>query len=1286
MGTGIGALLADTIPLLPSGARRAGAAKVMAARVGHDPSFLVEHPIKTQLLAAGLGGALSPFVRDQHTGVRAATALGPLVLVQLLRRRELRKIQRKYDTEKRKRLSELDQEELFDNGVLGFGGSSRLGAVNAYETMRARKYKGFGSLAEAGDALQLAAGAVSPALYSGSIPLISAIDNRAAARLLGKKASDEPKSLLANLATSVPVGAFVGTAGTSAVLAAAALAARKKSPALSKLLSGAAKDGLAVFDPRMLWRLSRATPEAARLFDKEMALLRAAERYGGRGDLPADALAALGGSDELSKNKKALQAFMAKYKTSPSDVMQEAVGGISGLASAGAGAALAGITGLQNHFSNPADRRHIIKTAEFADQRESPSLPLYLAAAALSSAGLTAAGHWAHKENTNTPALGPGRWNDTVQAISGSAPLLFGTEGVGNAFFYKPRSDFEAAQFLRETNGLADHTGGLAQLNSILGGQQEKLRRLKQYGAIVADSTAGAPTIAHEAGHAKIEETPGILRALQRHVYPHSRWLAPLAGAGSLAAGLSSGGIGKGALIGTGIGALAGLGMVGPEMGASYHALKHLGGGKLSGEATKDLLSALSTYLAATVLPSTLAGAAGGFISGRRRKREEEGEGREKAASAYTISGDQTQGIGLRKTYHQLLEELGHDGLAVNNPHTDEVELTVDAPDPEAVLVELVRRIKAQKGKDITYAKAEKTEPLQKLTVDPDTLEKLRHAHFQAYLRSEMFDPTDADIIPPDRHKADLIERYRLKETPEGGLEGNVPERAMLQLTGKEMPYSWMQKVATDQDLHLLSYVPDDALESVREHGLLSGDELARPENRAMLELARGDQADAWLAEREANLKDKPWLSSYAGPSFFFGEPDSSKFGDDHPLKRRKSSPVRIKLGELLRDLPDTRLHGVELAPYAETAGKYSDDEWAALSESARDAVINKRHRDITLEDVAKLVAQAQNPEDFWRHFKPGDGKYAGDVPHVQIITPGGKGIPAKYLEFDDSTRTSTHTKTLPDGSKIDVLKLIELLKDREVEEVDLNSLDAPKNKERKTGFSEKRYREADISYPLIVDQNRSLLDGRHRYFKIRDGGGTFARVRTATPEDIEAVRMAKSAALDPVAAWKILDRANKLRKQMSVGWADRQTMEHMDAPFQVAMRRFFKDPRVKALGLSPRTPSGKIAEALKNLKVNLPAQPAAPDGPLIQGTFDFMKEARRHPALPGLLQAKEHSDAGDYRQKGLLLRQMMDENPGDWVIDSDDGKGIVGVTHVPTGFRIHTRRAQLPPSLSGGQ
>ena len=440
IGSGIGPLLADYLPLMPSGARRAGAAKVMAARVGRDPSFLVTDPIKTQLAAMGIGAIGGAYTEGAGTPVRAAATILPLLLTQALRRREIKSIQKDYDRKSRLRLRELDEEDLLG----GMGGSARLGAVGAYEAMRQRKYQDIGHLSEAGDALALTAGPM-------HLPVTNWLDHRSADRLR--------------------------------------------------------------------------------------------------------------------------------------------------------------------------------KEADFSDQKNSPTIPLMLAAGLLSSAGLGAARVWNHREMQSATPMPTDQWSPLIQEISGGKPLVYSGEGIGNAGYGKPRNDLEASQFMRYLDGFQDTEP--APRSTFFDrrpalDEKSRLRRLMEHGAVFADRKMSKPVIAHEAGHAKIENTPGVLRALQRHVYPYGSALAPLAGVGSMAAGLASGGAIRGALLGTGIGALTNIGVVAPEIGASYHASKALNEkGQLEGGHVRGLAAALSTYLAAGVLPSTIAGAAGGWISGRRKKKRE---------------------------------------------------------------------------------------------------------------------------------------------------------------------------------------------------------------------------------------------------------------------------------------------------------------------------------------------------------------------------------------------------------------------------------------------------------------------------------------------------------------------------------------------------------------------------------------------------------------------------------------------------------------------------------------
>jgi hypothetical protein len=199
---------------------------------------------------------------------------------------------------------------------------------------------------------------------------------------------------------------------------------------------------------------------------------------------------------------------------------------------------------------------------------------------------------------------------------------VYAQDGMdGNAFYTKPSEMPQGVQLANMLADAIDTDGHKAENRTKL------IARLMRNGVVVADSNSSAGTLAHEAGHAKIEDTSGALRFLQRNVYPYGNAIAPLAGVGSMAAGLASGSTLNGALLGTGIGLVSGLGTIAPEAAASYYGLKGLQdykGGALASGQTSPLLAALSTYLAAGVLPSTLAGAAGGWISGKRKKKEQD--------------------------------------------------------------------------------------------------------------------------------------------------------------------------------------------------------------------------------------------------------------------------------------------------------------------------------------------------------------------------------------------------------------------------------------------------------------------------------------------------------------------------------------------------------------------------------------------------------------------------------------------------------------------------------------
>jgi superfamily II DNA/RNA helicase len=66
---------------------------------------------------------------------------------------------------------------------------------------------------------------------------------------------------------------------------------------------------------------------------------------------------------------------------------------------------------------------------------------------------------------------------------------------------------------------------------------------------------------------------------------------------------------------------------------------------------------------------------------------------------------------------------------------------------------------------------------------------------------------------------------------------------------------------------------------------------------------------------------------------------------------------------------------------------------------------------------------------------------------------------------------------------------------------------------------------------------------------------------------------------------------------------------------------------------------------------------------------------------LPALLLAKTESDRKNYAAKHAILRRLLRERPGEFEVD-DAGGRVVGLTHAPTGFRLHLPATALPTAL----
>jgi hypothetical protein len=98
-----------------------------------------------------------------------------------------------------------------------------------------------------------------------------------------------------------------------------------------------------------------------------------------------------------------------------------------------------------------------------------------------------------------------------------------------------------------------------------------------------------------------------------------------------------------------------------------------------------------------------------------------------------------------------------------------------------------------------------------------------------------------------------------------------------------------------------------------------------------------------------------------------------------------------------------------------------------------------------------------------------------------------------------------------------------------------------------------------------------------------------------------------------------------------------------------------------------------KMAEEIENM-------PFEPDY-----TFDALTKSASlvgsENKLPSLLQAKDHSDKKQYGAKNRIMALMMYKAPDEFLVDSDDGK-FLGITHSPTGFRMHLPKNIVPAAI----
>lgn len=275
--------------------------------------------------------------------------------------------------------------------------------------------------------------------------------------------------------------------------------------------------------------------------------------------------------------------------------------------------------------------KFIKKASERFSQDSSLATPAYILAAIGSTLAAQQLGKKVFEDSYKSKESIPfsrDSWPTLIKHVAGRDIHAGEVSNLNNAYFFTPKNTREATGVQELL--LTDQANEAYKVYDTPYSPSPNLRMymdILRDGAIAVDTDMATPyIISHEAGHGKVNSTPGLARFLQRNIYNHGPKLAPIASVGSLAAGLSLGSPLKGLLAGTGIGLLGSAGTIIPEFMASKYALdglKSFEGGRYSRPNDfKNLAIALGTYATSLTLPSMLTGTLGGYISKRRKENK----------------------------------------------------------------------------------------------------------------------------------------------------------------------------------------------------------------------------------------------------------------------------------------------------------------------------------------------------------------------------------------------------------------------------------------------------------------------------------------------------------------------------------------------------------------------------------------------------------------------------------------------------------------------------------------
>jgi hypothetical protein len=96
------------------------------------------------------------------------------------------------------------------------------------------------------------------------------------------------------------------------------------------------------------------------------------------------------------------------------------------------------------------------------------------------------------------------------------------------------------------------------------------------------------------------------------------------------------------------------------------------------------------------------------------------------------------------------------------------------------------------------------------------------------------------------------------------------------------------------------------------------------------------------------------------------------------------------------------------------------------------------------------------------------------------------------------------HTAVIYFSMRLNIDKLIKASKDKKVEKRKVSELGADHLcRTKESGFNHKQYKNADVSYPLLITRDNVVIDGRHRLCKLFDNGVKTAKVIVMSDKEI---------------------------------------------------------------------------------------------------------------------------------------------------------------------------------------